>query len=225
MDIQPNKITALVGLSGAGKSTLINLLDKFFHPDTGNIVLDGIPLKDYNTKYLREHIGLVLQQNHIFNGTVEENIRYGNPEATFDAVVRVAKKSFIHEQIMAMPQQYQTLALSLSGGQQQKIAIARMFLKNPPVIFLDEPTAILDAVSTEQIKNSLDTIKQNRTVVIISHSISQIIDADRIYVMKDGRMVEWGTHEELYSINGVYSDIFNAMARSLNIDKISKTLE
>lgn len=225
MEILPGKITALVGLSGAGKSTLINLLDKFYQPDSGTILLDGVPLDDYDTTFLRDNIGLVLQKNHIFNGTVEENIRYGNPGADFEDIINAAKKSYIHEQIMALPEGYQTSALALSGGQQQKIAIARMFLKNPPIIFLDEPTASLDAVSTEQIKNSLDAIKKNRTVIVISHSISQIIDSDRIYVMQDGFIVEWGTHDEIYNMNGAYKRIFDAMARSLNIDKISKTLE
>lgn len=223
MKVQAKKTTAIVGLSGAGKSTLINLLDKFYEPDSGTILLDGVSLSDYDTAALRSHIGLVLQKNHIFNGTIEENIRYGNPEATFDEVVDAARKSYIHDQIMNMPKQYETSALTLSGGQQQKIAIARMFLKNPPIIFLDEPTASLDAVSTEQIKNSLDAIKKNRTVITISHSISQIIDSDCIYVMKEGRVVESGTHEEIYAQKGTYTEIFDAMARSLNIDKILKT--
>lgn len=225
MEIVPDKITALVGLSGAGKSTLINLLDKFYAPDSGVILLDGVPLEEYDTVYLRENIGLVLQKNHIFNGTIEENIRYGNPNATYEEVVEAAKSSYIHEQIMTLPQQYKTSALALSGGQQQKIAIARMFLKNPPIIFLDEPTASLDAVSTEQIKNSLDAIKKGRTVIIISHSISQIIDADCIHAMRDGRVVESGTHDEIYHQEGVYKEIFDAMARSLNIDKISQSME
>ncbi|HCO66361.1 MAG TPA: ABC transporter [Dysgonomonas sp.] len=225
MQILPDKITAFVGLSGAGKSTLINLLDKFYEPDSGEILLDGVPLRDYDTTFLRKNIGLVLQKNHIFNGTVEENIRYGNPDATHEQIEEAAKKTYIHEQIMSLPQGYETSALALSGGQQQKIAIARMFLKNPPIIFLDEPTASLDAISTEQIKNSLDAIKQNRTVIIISHSISQIIDSDMIYVMKKGEVVESGTHEQLYHMEGTYKDIFDAMARSLNIDKISKTLD
>jgi len=225
MDIQPGKITALVGLSGAGKSTLINLLDKFYQPDSGQILLDGVSLNDYDTTYLRDNIGLVLQKNHIFDGTVEENIRYGNPNATADEVIDAAQKTYIHDQIIALPDGYQTSALALSGGQQQKIAIARMFLKNPPIIFLDEPTASLDAISTEQIKNSLDAIKKDRTVIIISHSISQIIDSDCIYVMKDGQVVESGTHEEIYQQDGTYKEIFDAMARSLNIDKISKTID
>lgn len=224
MDILPGKITALVGLSGAGKSTLINLLDKFYMPDSGDIYLDGVSLKEYDTTFLRDNIGLVLQKNHIFNGTIDENIRYGNPAASHEEVIEAAKKSFVHDQIMSLPKQYETSVLSLSGGQQQKIAIARMFLKNPPVIFLDEPTASLDAVSTEQIKNSLDAIKKDRTVVIISHSISQIIDSNCIYVMQEGYVVESGTHDEIYNLGGAYKKIFDAMARSLNLDKIAKTL-
>ncbi|NDW19054.1 ABC transporter ATP-binding protein [Dysgonomonas sp. 216] len=225
MKIEPGKITALVGLSGAGKSTLVNLLDKFYEPQAGEILLDGVALSEYDTMYLRDNIGLVLQKNHIFNGSIEDNIRYGNPDATFEEVVDAAKKTYIHDQIELLPEGYHTSALLLSGGQQQKIAIARMFLKNPPIIFLDEPTASLDAIATEQIKNSLDAIKENRTVIIISHSISQIIDSDCIFVMKDGRIVESGTHEEIYNLHGTYSDIFDVMTRSLNIDKISETLE
>ncbi|AKJ40809.1 ABC transporter ATP-binding protein [Pragia fontium] len=221
MRIEPNKITALVGLSGAGKSTLINLLDKFYVPDSGLICLDGVDLAQYDTHFLRENIGLVLQRNHIFNGSIEDNIRYGNPNADVESVIEAAKKAFIHEQIMELPHQYQSKALELSGGQQQRIAIARMFIKNPPIIFLDEPTASLDAIATEQIKNSLDAIKKDRTVIIISHSISQIIDADYIYVMKEGQVVEGGTHDTLYEQQGTYSEIFDAMARSLNIDKIT----
>ncbi len=226
MDIRPGKITALVGLSGAGKSTLINLLDKFYTPDRGEILLDGVPLADYDTEALRDNIGLVLQKNHIFDGTVFENIRYGNPEATAAEVEQAARSAYLHDQIAALPEGYDTPAQNLSGGQQQRIAIARMFLKNPPIVFLDEPTASLDAISTEQIKASLDAIKRDRTVVIISHSISQIIDSDTIYVMQKGRVVEHGTHDRLYHIeDGAYRSIFDAMARSLNIDKITKTME
>jgi ABC-type multidrug transport system fused ATPase/permease subunit len=225
LTIQPNKITALVGLSGAGKSTLISLLDKFYVPQSGEILLNGTPLNDIDTQYLRDHIGLVLQKNHIFQGTIEENIRYGKMSATQDEIIAAAKKASIHEQILKLPQAYQSDALLLSGGQQQRIAIARMFLKNPPIIFLDEPTASLDAIATEQIKHSLDEIKQGRTVIIISHSLSQIIDADYTYVMQDGMIVEHGEHHQLYQQQGVYKNIFDAMAKSLNIEKISKTFE
>lgn len=225
MEIRPNTITALVGLSGAGKSTLISLLDKFYEPQKGQIKLDGIDLKDYDTQYLRDHIGLVLQKNHIFQGTIFDNIRYGKTNASMDEVIAAAQKASIHEQILQLPDGYDSDALQLSGGQQQRIAIARMFLKNPPIIFLDEPTASLDAIATEQIKQSLDQIKQGRTVIIISHSLSQIIDADYTYVMKEGCIAEHGEHDALYHQDGVYKEIFDAMAKSLNIEKIAKTFE
>lgn len=224
MTIEPNQITALVGLSGAGKSTIVNLLDKFYEPQTGLITLDGVDLREYDTKFLREHIGLVLQKNHIFDGTIEENILYGKPDATHEEVVEAAKKSYIYDQIMQLPKQFENKASDLSGGQQQRIAIARMFLKNPPIIFLDEPTASLDAIATEQIKNSLDAIKKDRTVIIISHSISQIIDADLIYALQTGRVEESGNPDEIYKKGGIYKDIIDASARSLNIEKIAKTI-
>lgn len=225
MTIECGKITALVGLSGAGKSTIVNLLDKFYEPDCGSIKLDGVDLKDYDTKFLRENIGLVLQKNHIFDGTIEENIRYGNPNATFEEVVEAAKKAYIYDQVMELPNQFQGKAQQLSGGQQQRIAIARMFLKNPPIIFLDEPTASLDAIATEQIKNSIEAIKKNRTVIIISHSISQIIDSDIIYALKAGRVEQFGDPDEVYKQGGIYKDIVDASARSLNIEKIAKTID
>ena len=225
MRIPAGKTVAFVGLSGAGKSTLLNLLCKFYAPMSGEIQLDGENLLDYETDALRKKIGLVLQKNHIFRGSIEENIRYGNIKASFAEIEEAAKKAYLHDQIKALPNGYETEAQQLSGGQQQRIAIARLFLKNPPIIFLDEPTASLDAIATEQIKNSLDAIKENRTVVVISHSISQIIDSDVIFVLKEGRVVESGTHEELYERGKVYREIFDASARSLNLGRISKTLE
>ena len=224
MTIEPGKITALVGLSGAGKSTVVNLLDKFYAPQTGRILLDGVDLREYDTKYLRENIGLVLQKNHIFDGTIEENIRYGKPDATHEEVVEAVKKSYLYEQVMELPKQFQNKASDLSGGQQQRVAIARMFLKNPPVIFLDEPTASLDAIATEQIKNSIDAIKKDRTVIIISHSISQIIDSEMVYAMKSGRVEESGHPDDVYRKGGIYKDIIDASARSLNIQKIARTI-
>lgn len=224
MVIEPGKITALVGLSGAGKSTIVNLLDKFYVPQRGTITLDGVDLKDYDTKFLRDNVGLVLQKNHIFDGTVEENILYGKPDATHEEVIEAAKKSFIYDQIMALPKQFKNKASDLSGGQQQRIAIARMFLKNPPIIFLDEPTASLDAIATEQIKNSIDAIKEGRTVIIISHNISQIIDSELVYALQKGRVEQSGNPDEVYKKGGVYKDIIDASARSLNIEKIARTV-
>ncbi|MBO4658049.1 MAG: ABC transporter ATP-binding protein [Prevotella sp.] len=225
MHIQSGKITALVGLSGAGKSTVVNLLDKFYHPDCGSITLDGVELSEWDTQWLRENVGLVLQKNHIFDGSIEENIKYGNPDATHEEVVKAAQHAYIYDQIVQLPNGFETQALQLSGGQQQRIAIARMFLKNPPIIFLDEPTASLDAIATEQIKASIDAIKSGRTVIIISHNIGQIIDADYIYVLKEGHVVQGGKPQEVYQQGGVYKDIFDASARSMNVDKIANTME
>ena len=225
MTIENGKTTALVGLSGAGKSTIINLLCKFYLPDSGEIILDKVDLANYNNTFLRGDLGLVLQKNHIFQGSIEDNIRYGNMNASFEEIEEAAKKAYLHQQILDLPEKYQHDATQLSGGQQQRIAIARLFLKNPPIIFLDEPTASLDAIATEQIKNSLDAIKAGRTVVIISHSLSQILDSDKIYVMKKGHVVESGTHDELVQMNGTYREIFDASARSLNLDKLVNTFK
>lgn len=225
LTIRPNESTALVGLSGAGKSTIINLLDKFYEPSAGQILLDGVDLREYDTNFLRENIGLMLQKNHIFKGTIAENIRYGRAGASMEEVVDAAKKAYIHDQILDLPNGYDTEAHLMSGGQQQRLAIARIFLKNPPIIFLDEPTANLDAIATERIKNSLDAIKKGRTVITVSHSISQIIDAENIIVLEKGRVVETGSHEDLYKNQHTYFEIFNAMANSMNFHKIKESID
>lgn len=223
-ELKQGKTTALVGLSGAGKSSAMNLLAGFYDPTQGNILLDGKPLADYDTDFVRENTGLVMQKNHIFSGTIEDNIRYGNLKATHQEIVEAAKKASLHEQILRMPGGYETQARELSGGQQQRIAIARLFLKNPPIIFLDEPTASLDAITTEQIKESIDAVKNNRTVLIISHNISQIMDADHIYVLSEGEIVGHGTHDSLYKDGGLYREIIDSNARTLNIGRLAATV-
>ena len=224
MTIEPATTTALVGLSGAGKSTIVNLLDKFYTPDSGTITLDGVPLEEWDTQVLRDNIGLVLQKNHIFSGSIEENIRYGKPSASRQEVEQAARQAYIYDQVMALPDGFESNALQLSGGQQQRIAIARMFLKNPPIIFLDEPTASLDAIATEQIKASIDAIKEGRTVIVISHNIGQIIDSDTLYVLDTGHVVQNGSPSEVYRQGGLYKDILDASARSMNVDKIADTI-
>ena len=225
MHIEAGKITAFVGVSGAGKSTVVNLLDKFYHADSGSISLDGVPLQQWNTQWLRENVGLVMQKNHIFDGSIEENIKYGNPKATHDDVVDAARKAFLYDQVMALPEGFDSSALRLSGGQQQRVAIARMFIKNPAIIILDEPTASLDAIATEQIKASIDAIKEGRTVIVISHNIGQIVDADQLYMLEQGRVVESGKPDEVYKQGGRYKEIFDASARSMNADRIADVLD
>ena len=198
---------------------------KFFEPDSGTIKLDGVDLREYDTRFLRENIGIVFQENHIFNGTIADNIRYGNPDATDEQVLEAARKAFLYDQVMQLPEGFESMAQRLSGGQKQRIAIARMFLKNPPIIFLDEPTASLDAVATEQIKDSIDAIKENRTVIFISHNISQIINSDMIYAMNEGRVDQSGPSLELYRAGGTYKNLVDATARSLNIDKLAYTID
>jgi ABC-type multidrug transport system fused ATPase/permease subunit len=224
LKLEPGKTTALVGLSGAGKSSAMNLLAGFYEPSSGEVWLDGKPLHSYDPHWVREHVGLVMQKNHIFSGTIEENIRYGKLDAPFEEVMEAARKASLHDQIQGMPNGYKADAKSLSGGQQQRIAIARLFLKNPPIIFLDEPTASLDAITTEQIKDSIEAIKKDRTVLIISHNISQIMDADHIYCLSEGELVAQGTHDSLYSEGGLYRDIIDSNARSMNLGRLAATV-
>lgn len=224
LTIEAGKTTALVGLSGAGKSSAMNVLTGFYSASRGQVLLDGRLLGDYDQHWVRENVGLVMQKNHIFSGTVEENIRYGKLEATGEEIIEAAKKASLHDQILQLPKGYQSEAKALSGGQQQRIAIARLFLKNPPVIFLDEPTASLDAITAEQIKDSIDAIKKDRTVLIISHNISQIMDADQIYVMQEGEIIGCGNHESLYAEGGLYRDIIDSNARTLNIGRLAATV-
>jgi ABC-type multidrug transport system fused ATPase/permease subunit len=223
-ELRPNQTTALVGLSGAGKSSAMNILAGFYAPTHGQLLLDGQPLSHYDSHWVRENVGLVMQKNHIFSGTIEQNIRYGKLDATPEEIIEAAQKASLHEQILQMPKGYESEAKALSGGQQQRIAIARLFLKNPPIIFLDEPTASLDAITTEQIKDSIEAIKKDRTVLIISHNISQIMDADQIYVMQEGEIVGSGTHESLYAAGGLYRDIIDSNARTLNIGRLAATV-
>jgi ABC-type multidrug transport system fused ATPase/permease subunit len=223
-ELARGKTTALVGLSGAGKSSAMNVLAGFLKPTRGRVLLDGRDLHTYDQDWVRTNIGLVMQKNHIFSGTIAENIRYGKLDASDAEVEQAARQASLHTQIMRMPNGYATEARELSGGQQQRIAIARLFLKNPPVIFLDEPTASLDAITTEQIKESIDAVRKDRTVLIISHNISQIMDADMIYVMKEGVIIAQGTHESLYLEGGLYREIIDSNARTLNIGRLAATV-
>lgn len=220
LTVPPKKVVALVGLSGAGKTTLANLIGRFYDPQSGYITLDGVNLQDYTLDSLRQHIGFVLQQSYIFPGSIEDNIRYGRLNASHVEVIEAAKMAGLHEDILKLARGYKSVANRLSGGQMQRIAIARLFLKNPSVLILDEPTASLDAISAEHIQSALKSIQKQRSVLIISHNLASIIDADKIYVVKEGCIIGAGDHNSLYETNSHYREIIDTNIRIMNLEKL-----
>lgn len=194
---------ALVGASGAGKSTIVSLLLRFYEPDTGRILVDGRPARDFSLAALRANLAIVPQEVLLLGGTVEENIRYGKPGATSDEVIAASRLAACHEFIERFPEGYKTVVgdrgIKLSGGQRQRIAIARALLKDPAILILDEATSSLDSESEQLIQKALVVLLKNRTAIIIAHRLSTIRRVDRIYVIEQGRIVETGTHDELYS--------------------------
>ena len=207
-EIGRGKMVAVVGGTGSGKTTMSGLLARFFDPNSGRVTMDGTDLRDLRIEDLRRLVGSVQQETILFNDTIEENIRYGSPDATHEQVVAAAKLANAHEFIMAQPEGYSRMAgekgFALSGGERQRIAIARAILRNPPILILDEATSALDTVTERLVQDALTNLMQNRTVFAIAHRLSTIRDADLILVMEHGEIVERGTHDELYAANGVY---------------------
>lgn len=212
LHIPAGKTIAIVGSTGSGKSTLVKLLLRLYEIHSGSITLDGINIQDIQLRDLRRSMGLVSQDVFLFHGTVLENITYGTPEATFDEVVEAAKIAEAHEFIESLPQGYDTIVgergQKLSGGQRQRLAIARAVLKNPPILILDEATSAVDNETEAAIQRSLERITRNRTTIAIAHRLSTIRNADQIYVMEDGRLVEAGRHEELLEHSGIYAALW-----------------
>ena len=200
---------ALVGPSGGGKTTTCSLLPRFYDPGAGSVEIDGIDVRDVTVETLREAIGIVQQDVHLFGGTVRENIAYGRPDATDAQIVEAARRANIHEFVMGLPEGYDTFVgergARLSGGQKQRIAIARVFLRNPRILILDEATSALDNESERAIQASLEELSEGRTTLVIAHRLSTIRGADLIAVVEDGRMVEQGTHDELLELGGTYA--------------------
>ena len=207
-EIPRGKVVAVVGGTGSGKSTMSGLLARFFDPQAGRVTMDGTDLRHLRTDDLRKLIGSVQQETILFNDTIEENIRYGSPEATHDEVVAAAKMANAHDFIMSQPEGYARMAgekgFALSGGERQRIAIARAILRNPPILILDEATSALDTVTEKLVQDAINNLMANRTTFAIAHRLSTIRNADLILVMDRGRIVERGTHDELYAANGVY---------------------
>ena len=209
INIKSGEYIALVGHSGSGKSTICNLIPRFYEVDSGQILIDGINIQNIKLKSLRRNIGFVHQDTFLFSGTIMENIRYGNLNATETEVIEASKKAYAHEFIMQLPEKYNTKigqrGLNLSGGQKQRLAIARVFLKNPPILIFDEATSSLDNQSERYIQKSLETLSSDRTTIVIAHRLSTIKNARRILVVSNGQIIEEGTHEKLINNNGVYS--------------------
>jgi subfamily B ATP-binding cassette protein MsbA len=209
---EPNATTALVGPSGGGKSTIIALIQRFYSPASGKIVIDGQNISDVDLVSLRDRIAFVSQDVFLFRGTIRENIALGKPGATDAEIEQAARMANAHDFIMGFKTGYETSVgeqgAQLSGGQRQRIAIARAFLKNAPIILLDEPTAALDSESEREVQKALDSLRQGRTTLVVAHRLQTIVNSDRICVIENGKAVETGTHEQLIAARGTYHAFF-----------------
>ncbi|MBO5130258.1 MAG: ABC transporter ATP-binding protein [Oscillospiraceae bacterium] len=219
LQIRPGETIAIVGPSGGGKTTLCQLVPRFYDVENGSICIDGQDLRDVTQKSIHENIGIVQQDVFLFADTIFENIRYGKPDATMEEVIEAAKRAEIYEDILAMPQGFDTYVgergTLLSGGQKQRVSIARIFLKNPPILILDEATSALDSVTEAKIQQAFDNLAVGRTTLIIAHRLSTIRSANRIVSIAGGVITECGTHEELLQKGGIYADLYktqNALA-------------
>jgi subfamily B ATP-binding cassette protein MsbA len=209
--IEPGTVAALVGPTGAGKSTIIGLIPRFYDPESGIVKIDGTDVRRLQQKSVRDQVSFVLQDTVLFHASVWRNIAYGKPGASRQEILAAAQLANAHEFIEKMPQGYDTMigerGVTLSGGQRQRIAIARAVIRNTPILILDEPSSGLDAASEQLVFEALDRLMAGKTSVVIAHRLATIQRAHKIYVVKEGTIVESGTHEELLKAGGLYAEL------------------
>jgi subfamily B ATP-binding cassette protein MsbA len=217
LDVEPGETVAIVGRSGAGKSTLVSLIPRFYDVSEGAVCIDGIDVRRLTLASLRDHIGIVPQDSILFSGTLQENLLYGKPDATEAEVLAAARAANADEFIVQLPEGYLTIVgergIRLSGGQRQRVAIARTFLKDPPILILDEATAALDSESENLIHDALRRLMRGRTTFIIAHRLSTVMNADRIVVIEQGTIREIGRHADLLARGGVYTQLYEEQFR------------
>ena len=215
--VPAGEMYAIVGPSGSGKSTVVNLIPRLYDVCAGSVTIGGVDVRDIDLEYLRDAIGVVTQDTYLFNGTILENLLYAREDATMEEIEHACKTANIHEFILNQPDGYNTMVgnrgLKLSGGEKQRLSIARVMLKNPQILILDEATSALDSISENSIQNALEVMMQGRTSIVIAHRLSTILKADRILVVKDGVIAENGTHEELLELDGIYRDLYETQFR------------
>ena len=218
LEVKQGEMIGIVGHSGSGKTTLINLIMRLYEATHGQILIDGIDIKDISQNALRSQIGVVLQETLLFSGSIRDNIRYSKPDATNEEIIRAAKMANAHDFIMNLPQGYNTIVgekgYSLSGGERQRVAIARAIIHNPAILILDEATASLDTETEKLIQDALNNLTDNRTTLAIAHRLSTLRGADKLLVLHHGKVAEFGTHKELLDQRGIYYKLVMAQTEA-----------
>ena len=223
--VPPGEMYAIVGASGSGKSTIVNLIPRLYDVNSGSVSISGVDVKDIDLTYLRENIGMVTQEAYLFNGSIAENLRMAKEDATLQELEEACRIANIHDFVTAQPDGYDTqvgnCGLKLSGGEKQRISLARVILKDPKILILDEATSSLDSISENAIQDALEKLMVGRTSIVIAHRLTTILAADQILVVEDGCIIEQGEHEHLLKSNGVYRKLYDTQFRKI-IDREAK---